>query len=685
MRRIVLFIFLVTLTMTGLHLGAVPQTDAAGDKLLAAAKHKARDDGDLTAAIEMFKQIAANAGTNRALAAEALLGAAECYETLGRPEAKATYESIVRDYATIGRAATAARTKLAAMEQRDRGLTTRRVWDKSGHSISPDGRYVAFFEDRDLAVHDLASGKNNLLTKSKPGSPTWGQWPVFSQDGRLIAYNWANAEKQFELRVIGRDGGEPRIAYVNKDETVESVLPLAWSRDGKWILAKLPKWSEAAGDYTRDFVWIPAAGGGTRLVKHFEADGRVPTPDLVYVSPDERFVAYDRLVSPSRSERRLFFASADNGPEVPMFATSANDRMLGWFPEGNRLLFLSDRGGTDGIWSVSVVDGRPQGEPMLIKSDTGSVWPLGFTRRGEFFYRAGRGADDIYLTSLDPGTGKQTAPLARVSSRYVGLNARAAWSPDGDRVIYAQSSRNFAILTVSTGVERIVQMELTGQYNPAWLADGRRVLFQGSDPQNPGDNYLRVLNADTGGFVPLGNDKPKGRWPTASRDGRQIFYVGSEGIVARDMASGAQRLVRTDRIPGGIQTIALSLDGQWLAVRSGLNGVGKLSIIPSTGGELRPLSTALNAWSLVGLAVEWSPDGRFVYVVKRSEPKADEALSEIWRIPVDGSDPQNTGITWAGGIARISANPDGRRLAVSTTSGANEIWALLNIPPQRAK
>jgi dipeptidyl aminopeptidase/acylaminoacyl peptidase len=194
-----------------------------------------------------------------------------------------------------------------------------------------------------------------------------------------------------------------------------------------------------------------------------------------------------------------------------------------------------------------------------------------------------------------------------------------------------------------------------------------------------------VLNADTGGFVPLGNDKPKGRWPTASRDGRQMFYVGSDGIVARDMTSGAQQLVGTDRISGGIQTIALSPDGQWLAVRSGLNGIGKLSIIPSTGGELRPLSAVLNSWSLVGLAIEWSPDGRFVYVVKKSEPKAGETLSEIWRIPADGGAPQDTGITWAGAIGRISANPDGRRLAISTNGGSTEIWALQNIPPQKIK
>jgi hypothetical protein len=179
MKRIVLFIFLATLTTTVLQLVAAPQTDAAGDKLLAAAKHKARDDGDVTTAIAMYKQIADNAGTNRALAAEALLGMAECYETLGKPEARTTYELLVGEYSTTGSVAAIARMKLAAMEQKGGGLVARQVWDRSGHSISPDGRYVAFFDDRNLAVRDLTSGKNTLLTNNKSDSITWASGLCF--------------------------------------------------------------------------------------------------------------------------------------------------------------------------------------------------------------------------------------------------------------------------------------------------------------------------------------------------------------------------------------------------------------------------------------------------------------------------------------------------------------------------
>jgi hypothetical protein len=72
--------------------------------------------------------------------------------------------------------------------------------------------------------------------------------------------------------------------------------------------------------------------------------------------------------------------------------------MLGWFPEGNRILFLSDRGGTWGIWALSVADGQAKGDPMLIKADTGRIWPMGFSRKGEFFYTDG----EMSITFISP-------------------------------------------------------------------------------------------------------------------------------------------------------------------------------------------------------------------------------------------------------------------------------------------
>src|SRR5512139_3738805 len=55
-------------------------------------------DGNLQAAIDQYKKIVAENGTNRAVAARALLRLAGCYEKLGRNEAQKTYQQLIDAY-----------------------------------------------------------------------------------------------------------------------------------------------------------------------------------------------------------------------------------------------------------------------------------------------------------------------------------------------------------------------------------------------------------------------------------------------------------------------------------------------------------------------------------------------------------------------------------------------------------
>jgi hypothetical protein len=55
----------------------------------------------------------------------------------------------------------------------------------------------------------------------------------------------------------------------------------------------------------------------------------------------------------------------------------------------------------------------------------------------------------------------------------------------------------------------------------------------------------------------------------------------------------------------------------------------------------------------------------------------------IWQIPVDGTEPRDTGISWAGpqaGITRISMDREGTRLALSTDLHTKQTWVLQNLP-----
>ena len=65
--------------------------------LFKAAQHTEDVQGDLKAAIAQYQQVVA-AG-HRALAAQALIRMAACYEKLGGGESRPLYERVVRDYA----------------------------------------------------------------------------------------------------------------------------------------------------------------------------------------------------------------------------------------------------------------------------------------------------------------------------------------------------------------------------------------------------------------------------------------------------------------------------------------------------------------------------------------------------------------------------------------------------------
>ena len=93
---------------------ALPAVGQDLDRQLAAAAHREAVSGDLAGAVDAYRGVLAQAGSNRAVAATALLGIAQCQEKLGqRKQARATYTQVVREYADQARAAATARSRLA--------------------------------------------------------------------------------------------------------------------------------------------------------------------------------------------------------------------------------------------------------------------------------------------------------------------------------------------------------------------------------------------------------------------------------------------------------------------------------------------------------------------------------------------------------------------------------------------
>ena len=178
------------------------------DKLFKAAMNTELVDGNLPAAIEQYTKVVQTG--SRALAAQALVRMAECYQKLGDAESRKIYERLVRDYADQKESAAIARARLGnERAQTAKVMALRKVWSGPFISseecgVSSDGRYITCpaWETGDLGVHDVVTGTDRLLPRTTGREISYAQGSAISKDGRQVAYAWFNG-RDYELRLTG--------------------------------------------------------------------------------------------------------------------------------------------------------------------------------------------------------------------------------------------------------------------------------------------------------------------------------------------------------------------------------------------------------------------------------------------------------------------------------------------------
>src|SRR5512136_178597 len=155
---------MVMIVAAALVLGAAVggQVSGKAEALLQKAVQAETVDGNLKAAIGLYEQAVAAAGSNRTVAARALVQMGQCYEKLGSVEAQKAYQRVVRDFADQADPLKLARSRLAVLTPataRESGIVSRQVWsgpevDFSGRP-SADGRYLSY-SDRtgNLAIRE---------------------------------------------------------------------------------------------------------------------------------------------------------------------------------------------------------------------------------------------------------------------------------------------------------------------------------------------------------------------------------------------------------------------------------------------------------------------------------------------------------------------------------------------------
>ena len=326
---------------------------------------------------------------------------------------------------------------------------------------SPDGRALAMVEVRgeldtkqNLALYALETGVKQSLFKNFPSSFFADNWPIFSPDGRALAFcRWAGyGISDLYLLDLSRDlkpVGEPRrITFQNL-----SFSGAAWLSDGSSMVYS------AGGN-----LWKVVASGSGQPQK------------LAFIGQDAYNPAYSQRASRlaythSTSDVNIWRAelSSPQGkadPPTKFISSTRNDRSPQYSPDGTKIAFASERSGS---WEIWVCDADGSDALQLTRFGKGDTdrpqWSPDSRRLA--FHSTVEGHPEVYIMNASGGN-----PRRRASSSG---SQNPSWSRDG-RWIYFDSPEGIKRVPAEGGQAVLVNVSPPG-WGPIESEDGKSIYF----------------------------------------------------------------------------------------------------------------------------------------------------------------------------------------------------------------
>ncbi|MFL5401427.1 MAG: protein kinase domain-containing protein, partial [Gemmatimonadales bacterium] len=313
------------------------------------------------------------------------------------------------------------------------------------------------------------------------------------------------------------------------------------------------------------------------------------------LSPDGSLVAY---VAGPLSGTRLYVRQVDGG--TPVAITPENRgfaRMPRWSPDGQRLVFSSERG----IELIPALGGVSR---LLVPLPSAAWLDAAWSPDGQSIaYPLG---DSVFIRPVNVGTSRALARIAEAHS--------CAWSPDGRWIACVSGNRQFVrnedfgniaassvwVIPAAGGQPVRVTDEQSLTTSPAWLPHPTSLLYVSN--REGGRDIYQVALASSG--RPLGeavrlSTGLNAATVSVSADGRRLAYAAytrtSNIWSVAIPQSGIVRLSRAEPVTTGSQEIEafdVSADGRWLVFDSDRSGIQQLYRMPLQGGEVEQLTNA---------------------------------------------------------------------------------------------
>jgi serine/threonine protein kinase/Tol biopolymer transport system component len=505
--------------------------------------------------------------------------------------------------------------------------------DIGAAGISPDGKWLAYVQDRDgqqsIWVRQVVTGSTaQVLAPSKlnPDGLT------FTRDGNYLYFNTRNqGDPISHLQKMASLGGAPQHILDDIDS------PITFSPDG----SQLAFVRNSSTDNSSKLIIAAADGSGQHVLATLTGLSGFSLNGPAW-SPDGARIAAGAIEGQGSSYHwHIHLIDTTNGAIKHLGDDIwINPRQLAWLPDGSGLVFASARKDSGALNSQLWFLSYPGGEPRRITNDLNLYFGAKVTADGSSLvtsqatlisrvWVAQNGA-----AALPESEGKAiTSGIGRADG-YLGI----AWLPDGRLVqaYYASGKIGLAISDSAGNSSRDLPLGKGISEHPSPCGDSGAFVY--AEQSSEGSQIFRA-SADGGSALPVTTNGIDSE-PVCSPDGKWIVFR------RQDNADGELWRVPSD---GGAATrlniksahyAAFSLDGKWIAAGQRTDPLKptRLIIFPSEGGEVRATYDLPPGAGPAGEGspqLNWTADDRgLAYVVTQN------GVSNIWMQSVNLSSPE---------------------------------------------
>jgi Tol biopolymer transport system component/C-terminal processing protease CtpA/Prc len=481
-------------------------------------------------------------------------------------------------------------------------------------ALSPDRSEIAVVSGGDIWTVPAAGGEARLLVAHEGTESR----PIYSPDGTRLAFI-SDRTGGGDIYVLSLRTGELR--RITFDDALDRLD--GWSRDGRWVYFSSSSQEIAS---MNDIFRVSAEGGTPMAVSADRYTGEffaAPSPDgqrLAFSARGNGAAQWWRNGRSHLDESELWLLHFATPRYEQLTKRGAKQLWPMWSADGKSLYYVSDRSGTQNIWTLPIGGAERQ---VTNFTEGRVVWPtISYDGRAIVFER------DFEVWTLDTSTGQtRRVPITRrgapstPSVEHVSLTTgfqELALSPDGRKVAFVARGEVWAAAARDGGDAVRVSRSDARESQIAWLPDSRRIVYVS---ERTGAGNLFLFDFTTNAETQLTNPTTSDSAPRVSPDGKSIAFV-RDGKELRliDLATKKDRTLATGHLTRSSRGLAWSPDSRWVAyVGVTAKAFRNVFAVPAAGGESRAISAMPN-----GNAnnISWSPDG--TYIIYNTNQRTEE-------------------------------------------------------------